>query len=189
MSGQDRAWVSWLQQTIHDGGNGGRAYLPPYARIAERVLAQARIQPGDAVLEVGTGTRLLAFHALKYVGATGIVIGCDIAGACVEACRLEAEGRGERRVSFIESDAAALRFKDRAFDAVVMRSTLCHLHRKRDVVRHLYRVLKPAGRFSLYEPSDRHNTRYHQLVDIAALGRLGEKVRLADDTSIGSVGV
>ena len=48
------------------------------ARVRDRVLGAADVQPGEMVLDVGAGTGLLTFGARKLVGETGQVVAVDI---------------------------------------------------------------------------------------------------------------
>ncbi len=58
--------------------------LASLAGIRDRVLDRARLAPDDIVLDVGTGTGLLAFGALDRLGADGCVVALDISVDCLE---------------------------------------------------------------------------------------------------------
>jgi SAM-dependent methyltransferase len=80
------------------------------------VIAAAEIAPGDRVLDVSTGTGEAARVALQAVGASGLVIGVDIAPAMLTAAR---ERLDDRSLCLVAADGQALSFKDACFDAVV----------------------------------------------------------------------
>jgi ubiquinone/menaquinone biosynthesis C-methylase UbiE len=80
------------------------------------LLAAAHVSPGCTVLDVATGTGKAALMVLPMVGASGLVIGSDIAPEMLEAARLRLNASSFRPVA---ADGQALPFKDGSFDAVV----------------------------------------------------------------------
>jgi SAM-dependent methyltransferase len=76
----------------------------------------AGIAPGMRVLDVGSGTGAVAFHAAEFVGSTGEVIGTDLAPAAIEAASQAAAARGLSQVSFRQGNPAEMTF-ERPFDA------------------------------------------------------------------------
>src|SRR5499427_693107 len=80
------------------------------------VLSAADIRPGDRVLDVCTGTGEAAVLIVPTIGASGHLIGVDIAPAMLESAR----GRlNEPTFLPIAGDGQALPFSDGTFDAVV----------------------------------------------------------------------
>ncbi len=138
--------------------------------MRDRVLERARIQNGDVVLDVGTGTGLLALGALDLVGADGAVICLDISVDCLEELR---GATSDPRLSFLVGDAAVLPLPDDSADVCVLRSVLIYVREKADAARELHRVLRDGGRVSLFEPVNRRNTQLWELVDF---GPLAERV-------------
>ena len=49
-----------------------------FAPVVERLLAHAKLQPGESVLDLGTGTGSVAFVAAPQVGPTGTITAVDI---------------------------------------------------------------------------------------------------------------
>src|SRR5712691_2089503 len=72
-------WAEWVLARGHaaDADQQGKK-LKELAPIRDRVLANARIQPGDIVLDVGTGDGLIAFGAMSLIGESGRVIFSDV---------------------------------------------------------------------------------------------------------------
>ena len=82
-----------------------------------RLLAAARVGPGQRVLDVATGTGVAAEAASKAVGASGNVVATDLSAAMLERAR-ERLGAA-RNVSFAVEDGQSLSFPDQQFDAVL----------------------------------------------------------------------
>src|SRR5215467_12929456 len=80
------------------------------------VLSAADVQPGDQVLDVSTGTGEAAVAILPVIGASGRLVGADIAPAMLESAR----GRlAEQAFLPVAADGQVLPFADGTFDAVV----------------------------------------------------------------------
>jgi ubiquinone/menaquinone biosynthesis C-methylase UbiE len=135
-----RAWSSWYDASI--------AWDPAYRANAARMLALV-VQPGDRVLDVGTGTGLLAELAAKWARS---YVGVDFSGSMLSRAARKLAPLQADNVSLRWGDARALAFDDEAFDAVVSSFMLPHFPRsqKVEVLRELVRVLRPGGRLGLF---------------------------------------
>jgi SAM-dependent methyltransferase len=118
------------------------------------VLDRGRIQKGEIVLDVGAGDGLIAFGALDRVGSTGRVIFSDVSLDLLQKCRsLAAELNLTDRCSFVECSADNLTgVADMSVDVVTTRSVLIYVDNKRKAFEEFYRVLRPHGRISIWEP-------------------------------------
>jgi ubiquinone/menaquinone biosynthesis C-methylase UbiE len=122
--------------------------------VRDRVLTSARVEAGDTLLDVGTGSGLIGFGALPLVGESGRVIFSDISDALVEHCRRVAaedgvEARCEFAVASVDNLAAT---PDRSVDVVTSRSVLIYVKDKARAMCEIHRVLRPGGRLSIFEP-------------------------------------
>jgi arsenite methyltransferase len=128
-----------------------REFLYP---VRDTVLDQARLRPGDTVLDVGTGDGLIAFGALERVGPSGHVVFSDISQDLLDHCRQAAAAEGLLdRCRFVLASADSLTgVADGSVDVVTTRSVLIYVKDKAAALREFYRVLKPGGRVSLFEP-------------------------------------
>jgi SAM-dependent methyltransferase len=90
-------------------GRWSRMFVP-------MVIAAAQVASGDLVLDVSTGTGEAALVALQAIGASGLVIGVDIAPAMLTGAR---ERLNDPSFWPVAADGQALPFKDASFDAVV----------------------------------------------------------------------
>ena len=114
-------------------------------------VAAGDFQPTDRVLDVGTGTGIVA-HAISPLVAE--VVGVDISPDMLARARAS---RVANEV-FEEGEACKLRFPDTQFDKVTARMIFHHLIEDGDqAMRECYRVLKPGGMMVLSEgvPPDR----------------------------------
>src|SRR5213078_3935464 len=112
-----------------------------------RTATLARIQPGDAVLDVGCGTGTLAMEVARRVGRAGRVAGVDPGTEQIARARRSAARRHvpiEFQIGVIEQ----LAFPDRTFDVVLSTLMMHHLPAslKRQGLAEIARVLKPGGR-------------------------------------------
>jgi SAM-dependent methyltransferase len=120
----------------------------------------ARIEPGMAVLDVGTGPGYAARRAAKR-GAE--VTGVDIADEVLARARRLHPG-----IRFLRGDAENLPFAEHSFDALVSNFTINHLPRPELAVREFARVLPPGGRIVLSAwDTPEHNRFLGILVDAA----------------------
>ena len=98
------------------------------------------------VLELGCGSGGYALHLAQRVGCR--VLGLDINASGVRNANELAMARGlEDRVRFEEGDVSKkLSLDDGTFDAVFANDVLCHVPGRTEVLREMFRVLKPGGR-------------------------------------------
>jgi demethylmenaquinone methyltransferase/2-methoxy-6-polyprenyl-1,4-benzoquinol methylase len=117
-----------------------------------------------ALLDVAGGTGDIAFRAAKAAGAGFRATVCDINSDMLEVGRARAaENHLDEMVSFVEGNAEALAFPDRAFDAYTIAFGIRNVPRIELALGEAFRVLKPGGRFLCLEFST---------VDVPGLDRI-----------------
>jgi arsenite methyltransferase len=129
-----------------------RAELVP---IREKVLDRGGLTEGETLLDVGCGEGMIGFGALER--GAGHVVFSDISDDLLDFCREAAEELGvSDRASFVKAGAADLSAVDDAsVDVVTTRSVLIYVPEKAESFREFFRVLRPGGRFSCFEPINR----------------------------------
>jgi len=105
-----------------------------------------RLQPGETVLDLGSGAGLDAFLAARHVGAQGRVIGVDMTPKMIERARANAARDGHTNVEFREGQLEALPVEDASIDAITSNCVINLVPDKAVVFREIARVLKPGGR-------------------------------------------
>ncbi len=106
--------------------------------LAERVAAEARIGPGDAVVDVGCGYGATARLLARERGA-------DVTGLTLSRAQAEAAPPAAG-VTLLVRDWLANGLDDGAFDAAIAIESLSHMPEKPRVFGELARVVRPGGR-------------------------------------------
>jgi len=117
-------------------------YWKIYPSLLDKIAQD--VGTGDTVLEVATGTGLVA---LKIASAADQVHAIDISPQMIDEAKNKAEGSGINNVAFSVEDAYALPFGDGMFDTVVCNNALHNMKHPEDALSEIRRVLKPDGRF------------------------------------------
>jgi ubiquinone/menaquinone biosynthesis C-methylase UbiE len=122
-------------------------------RVAKHLLELANLKAGESVLDVGTGTGLVATVAAHTVGTTGKVVGVDFSPEMLAQAKQKATEISW--LEFREGDAEHLDLPGEQFDVVLYASSLFFVPDMLQAVRESWRVLKPGGRigFSSFGPS------------------------------------
>ncbi len=125
--------------------------------------AIAPVQPGETVLDIGSGAGTDLLLAARRTGPTGHAIGIDATDEMIEACRTAAHEAGLDNVEVRKGDLHDLPVEDASVDVVISNGVLNLAHDKRRAFGEVFRVLRPGGRF--------------QLADIVVQDELGDSIR------------
>jgi ubiquinone/menaquinone biosynthesis C-methylase UbiE len=135
-----------LFEKFYDAGAG--AYDRVFGRVprdfAPALLRMARLAPGMRVLDIATGTGIVAEAIAATVGPSGHVVAADISLPMLEGAKRRLGGNPN--VIFAVEDGQALSFPDGHFDAVVCSLGLMLFPDPARGVAEFRRVLRPGGR-------------------------------------------
>ena len=128
--------------------------------------ALAGLQPGERVLDLGSGGGIDCFLAARQVGSDGHVIGVDMTPDMLALARRNAKTLGVTNVEFVEGYIEDIPLPDSSVDVVISNCVVCLSPNKDAVASEAYRVLSPGGRL--------------HLSDMMSLGPMPQELR--DDT-------
>jgi len=143
-------------------------------------LARAGVRPGEAVLDLATGSGDLALGHARRLRGRGHLVASDINE------RMLARGRDRLidagaglAIDYVQADAQALPFVDRRFDCITIGFGLRNVTDQPRALAEMARVLKPGGRLVILEfsrPAGEWFRRAYDAYSFAVLPRLGEWV-------------
>ena len=112
-------------------------------------LDLAALQPGQAVLDLGSGSGTDVFCAAVLVGESGHVVGVDITDEQLDKAARLRDRDGFSQVRFVEAHIEELPFDDASFDAVLSNGVINLSPAKGHVFAEAARVLRPGGRLAI----------------------------------------
>jgi SAM-dependent methyltransferase len=137
--------------------------------------AEFRHHQGERVLEIGCGT---GCDLLQFAKHGAVATGVDITPKHLELAR----HRVGQLAKVIEADARSLPFPDASFDYIYSHGVVHHSDEPRKIVREIFRVLRPGGRFNV------HVYALMSLATIQGMWRLGRhwKLWIENNENIGN---
>ena len=107
------------------------------------------LQPGEDVLDVGSGAGMDTLVAAQMVGPSGSVTGIDMTPEMVAKARGSVTEMGLDNVTIVEGSAEQLPFEGASFDVVISNGVIDLIPDKDAVFSEITRVLRPGGRIQL----------------------------------------
>ena len=149
MSASDQAADAFKQRDAGSYDNVSDSFAHFTTRfsqpIAERIVDMAAIDPFSRVLDVGTGTGIVALSAARRLGTKGHVNAIDLsAGMLATAEQLASQDTAGKRITWQSMDAEGLEFSNNTFDVVLSLFALLHFPNPLAALREMRRVLKPG---------------------------------------------
>ncbi len=109
---------------------------------------RSNLQPGETVLDLGSGAGLDSIVASRFVGPTGRVIGIDLNPSMCLKAQAHAAATGTT-MECHEGRMEDIPLPDASADVVISNGVINLSFRKRKVVEEMFRVLKTGGRISI----------------------------------------
>ena len=177
-------WAQWL---LHRRFHGDREQMKSVLEtflypIRDKVLNNANLSDGKTLLDVGCGDGLIAFGALEKFKMQKVIFS-DISQDLLDHSQsIAREMQVLDRCQFLNASADELTaIHDRSVDAVTTRSVLIYVPAKQKAFDEFFRVLKPDGRLSLFEPINRFSyPEPHHLFagyDIEPIAEIVDKIK------------
>jgi len=138
----------------------------PFKSI-EKLIEVAKLCEGDRVLDVATGTGIVAMEALKKVGRNGKVVGIDISPGPLTIARKELGMINN--IELLEMDAEDLKFPDESFDVALSEFALFFFPDAQKALREIKRVLVKDGRMAISVHGSEENIPYFSSISNSIL--------------------
>ena len=130
-----------------------KAGLPAEAILASlgcgNPTALAELEPGQVVLDLGSGGGIDVLLSAKRVGPTGKVYGLDMTDEMLALANENKRRAGADNVEFLKGDIEQIPLPDASVDVIISNCVINLSADKRKVLSEAYRVLKPGGKFAV----------------------------------------
>jgi arsenite methyltransferase len=127
--------------------------LPAAARFASlgcgNPTAVADLNPGEVVLDLGSGGGIDVLLSARRVGPAGKVYGLDMTPDMIALARRSAEEAGATNVEFVEGHIEEIPLPDASVDVVISNCVINLSGEKHAVFAEMHRVLRPGGRIGI----------------------------------------
>ena len=130
-----------------------RSEVPQEAVLASlgcgNPTALAKLNPGEVVLDLGSGGGIDVLLSARRVGPAGKAYGLDMTDEMLELARQNQAKAGVTNAEFLKGEIESIPLPDGAVDVVISNCVINLSADKSAVLREVFRVLKPGGRFAV----------------------------------------
>src|SRR5437660_11671284 len=111
--------------------------------------ALAKLNPGEVVLDLGSGGGIDVLLSAKRVGPTGKAYGLDMTDEMLALANENKQKAGAENVEFLKGEIEHIPLPDNSVDVIISNCVINLSADKDRVLREAFRVLKPDGRFAV----------------------------------------
>src|SRR5262249_53104525 len=120
-----------------------------WERFGRQTVERLSLKGGARVLDVCCGSGASALHAAAAVGASGTVLGVDLAERLLESARAKSKARGISNIRFQVGDLLDLQLEGAQFDAVICVFGIFFAPDMTRALRSLWQCVHPGGKLAI----------------------------------------